>query len=250
MQNVEMLVRYYSLASGLANAGSAKSLRWESDFLFGDVDVSAYGFLDIGGGIGLGTFYAACAGATEAVCLEPEAEGSTQGVRKRFAQIAEALGVKNARILDSTFQAFEAEPRTFGTIFLNASVNHLDEPACIEILKSEEARRTYVELFRRMAELTRDGGMIIMSDVSRHNIFPSLGLIHPTMRTIEWHKHQSPRTWADLLRAAGYDDIKITWHTRRRLGAVGRVLLGNPIGAFMTRSRFRILARVARRCGR
>jgi hypothetical protein len=247
MQVDEMLNRYYSVVPGLAKAGSRKSLQWECGFLFGDVDVSGYGFLDIGGGIGLGSFYAACAGATEVVCLEPEAEGSTHGVRKEFASIAEALGVENARIVDSTFQAFEAEPGTFGVVFLNASVNHLDEPACIDILKSEEARNTYIGLFRRMAELTRDDGAIIISDVSRHNVFPALGLKHPTMRTIEWHKHQSPRTWARLLRAAGYGDIKITWHTRRRLGGFGRALLGNSAGAFMTRSRFRIRATVTPR---
>ncbi len=243
MQTGGMLDRYYSSIPTLCRTGSKESLIWECDFLFKDVDLSGSGFLDIGGGVGLGSFYAACAGATEVVCLEPEAEGSTHGVRQEFAKIAQALSVNNAQLVDSTFQAFEAEPGRFGTVFLNAAVNHLNEPACIDVLRSEEARGVYVGLFRQMAELTRENGVIIISDVSRHNVFPTLGLRNPIMPTIEWHKHQSPRTWARLLVAAGYTNIKIAWHTPRPLGIAGRALLGNSAGAFLTRSRFRILAR-------
>jgi hypothetical protein len=243
VQDDGTLDHYYSVVIKSQDGFAEKSLKWECDFLFGDTDLSGSGFLDIGGGIGLGSFYAACAGATEVVCLEPEADGSSHGMRDDFARLSEALGVSNVHLVNSTFQEYKSEPERFGTVFLNASVNHLDEPACMDILKSEEARKTYIGLFRRMAELTTDNGAIIISDVSRHNVFPALGLTNPVMRTIEWHKHQSPLTWAKLLREAGYGDIKITWHTPRPFGSVGRVLFGNSVVAFLTRSRFRVLAR-------
>lgn len=245
MQVGGTLDRYYSVIPKFMNGLAKESLKWECDFLFGDADLSGCGFLDIGGGVGLASFYAACAGATEVVCLEPEAEGSTHGVHDDFAKLREALGVDNVQLVDSTFQAFRAEPGTFGVVFLNASVNHLDEPACVDILKSEKVRGTYIELFRQMAELTSDNGLVIISDVSRHNVFPTFGLTNPAMPTIEWHKHQSPRTWARLLLAAGYGHVKITWYTPRPFGRAGRILFGNSAAAFLTRSRFRLLARKA-----
>lgn len=238
-----MLDSYYSKVPTIVKSCTKENLIWECNFLFGDVNLSGCQFLDIGGGAGLASFYAACAGASEVICLEPESDGCTQGIRRDFDEISSALGTNNTHLVNSTFQAYEAKSKKFGAVFLNASINHLDEPACVDILTSNDARNTYISLFRRMADLTQDNGLIIASDVSRHNVFSFLGLKNPIAPTIEWHKHQSPSTWAKLLREAGYEDIKITWYTPRRLGAAGRVLLGNAAIACMMMSRFRVLAR-------
>ena len=47
--------------------------------------------MDIGAGNGLFSFYAACMGAKDVLCLEPEAEGSRADVRTHFRKVLSHL---------------------------------------------------------------------------------------------------------------------------------------------------------------
>jgi hypothetical protein len=57
---------------------------------------------------------------------------------------------------------------------------------------------------------------------------------------IEWHKHQPPEVWRGLAEAAGFRYCCTQWSTPSVLGSVGRVLLGNRIGAYLTLGAFRL----------
>ena len=57
---------------------SSKSrLKFQMDMLFRGVDLKDKKVLDIGGGYGLFSLYAASRGAKKVICLEPEADGCT-----------------------------------------------------------------------------------------------------------------------------------------------------------------------------
>ena len=70
---------------------SARRLRFYTSWLFRNADFTGRRVLDVGGGSGIMTLYAAASGASTAVCLEPQ--GST------INALAAELGVAHAEQL-------------------------------------------------------------------------------------------------------------------------------------------------------
>jgi 2-polyprenyl-3-methyl-5-hydroxy-6-metoxy-1,4-benzoquinol methylase len=222
----------------------AESLQRYLEFFLGDVSFPGKNILDIGGGDGLFSLYAATQGARRVVCLEPEADGCTAGVRERLSGMAATTGVSGITLRSETLQEFMPSPGTrFDVVIMHNSVNHLDEQACMSLQENESARARYRSLFVKLARLTLPGGALLLSDASRHNLFPLLGLRHPISRTIEWHKHQSPGTWGALLSECGFEAPQVTWSAYNRMGPVGWRLFANSIGAFLLSSHFRLRMR-------
>jgi len=215
-----------------------KNLCFRLDMLFGGIDFKNKRVLDIGGGHGLYSFYAACRGAKTVVCLEPEAEGSFSGVVEKFHKLQGLLKCDNARMVPVTFQAFESGGATFDVILLHNSINHLDEAACIGLLADAGSRAAYQEIFAKIASLSNKGARLIIHDCSRYNLFALLGLRNPLVPNVEWHKHQSPEVWANMLTDAGFANPTIRWPSFSTLGHWGRILLGNKIMAFCLTSHF------------
>lgn len=75
---------YYALMVQEKLHKNQRRLRLYAETIFNGVDFSGARVLDIGGGGGLYSFYAAVNGAKEVVCLEPESDGSTTGVKAKF----------------------------------------------------------------------------------------------------------------------------------------------------------------------
>lgn len=200
--------------------------------LYGAVDLRGKSLLDVGGGGGLVAFYAALSGAQNVVCLEPTAAGSSGGNQERFEQIRKRTGAEarfvNARLEDWT------EPSD--VVVLNNVINHLDEDTCMRLHRDGEARKTYSSLLERIRDLTR--GCLVVADCSRRNLWGDLHLPNPFSPNIEWHKHQSPRLWAEMLEGIGLITIRLIWNAPARLGAVGQTVLGNRVGGYCTNSHF------------
>jgi SAM-dependent methyltransferase len=215
-----------------------RNLIFHQRWLFEGVDFENRTMLDIGAGAGLNGFYAACRGAREVICIEPEADGSTPGAQERFLRLKKRLGVDNIRFEPAFFQSYEAGDRKFDIILLHNSVNHLDESACVDLLTDDAARTRYRRIFEKIAALAQPGATLILCDCSRYNFFAALGLRNPVMPTIEWEKHQAPEIWAELLGEAGFEEPRIRWSSFNRLGAVGERVLGNKLAAYFLKSHF------------
>ncbi len=183
--------------------------------------------LEIGGGAGWVSLYARCSGASRVVCLEPEMAGSSRGFGLMFERLADRIGVDRIRLESVTLQEFNAVGEQFDVILMHNSINHLDEDACIGILRDPSARRRYRAIFDKIGQLAAAGATLVAADCSRYNFFAMLGLKNPVARSIEWDKHQSPGTWARLLRESGFDRPRIRLSSFNRLGRAGRLLLGN-----------------------
>ncbi|GMV97050.1 MAG: hypothetical protein AMXMBFR83_14090 [Phycisphaerae bacterium] len=208
--------------------------------LFGGIDLAGKRFLDIGCGNGRFCLWAAIRGAAEVVGLEPSVEGSRGGAAVRqFREFVARLRLDNVRIEEVTLQDFIQPGRTWDVVLLHAAVNHLDEPACIRLLEDEAARETYRGLFRKIRELMAPGGKLVIMDCARRNLFGDLGWRNPFVPTIEWHKHQQPKTWAALLLESGFREPRISWLTSGYSLALGR-LARNRLWAYCTRSSFRL----------
>jgi SAM-dependent methyltransferase len=236
-QNTDDFLDALVTAGLYSNKGNLKMML---DTLFSGINFTNKKFLEIGGGTGLCSFYAAYRGASKVVCLEPEEDGSTQGVVNKFNSLNNKLTNNTVRLKSETFQTYSNEGELFDVLLLHDSINHLNEEACINILKDDAARLIYKKLFTKMWSILNSGAIIIICDCSRHNFFNSLGMPNPFIPMIEWQKHQAPETWIKLLREVGFINPSTEWSSFNSLRQAGKFLLGNKIMAYFLLSHFRI----------
>lgn len=209
-------------------------------YIFGDNALSGKNVLDIGGGSGLLTIFAATLGA-DATCLEPEFDGSSNGMIESFYRLRKDLHFVSGRaeLRKTTFQDFNPD-QVYNIIVLANSVNHLDEDATKNISRDKIARVRFIEMFRKMYFMTEPGGRLIITDCDRRNFFNDLGMKSPFMPTIEWEKHQSPYSWLALLSEVGFSEPSIKWSSPNSLGWLGRLLFSNRLVAYFLFSHFRL----------
>lgn len=214
------------------------SLLFQMRSLYGDIDFRDKTILDIGGGSGIHSFYAACCGAKKVLCLEPECSGSSKGVIDQFRELSEVLGYENVEIEPISLQELECGSKRFEIVMLHNSINHLDEEACINLLRDSRAKSVYQEIFAKIFGLCTEGARIIICDCSRHNVSALFGVRNPLAPGIEWHKHQTPETWANMLGDAGFVNPGIRWSSPNRFRRWGRALFGNRCMAYFFSSHF------------
>lgn len=222
---------------------SKGNLKFYLNGLFENVDLSQKEVLDIGGGKGLVSLYAAVKGARRVVCLEPEEDGSRNGMISGYhnlrKELPESLPVEllPLRLQDYLQQASSGK---YDVVILNSSINHLDENACIHLRDADASYRTYVTIFKNVSRIMKDGGILIATDVSCKNFFNDIHVKNIFVPTIEWHKHQKPGTWAAVLKDAGFKNPKVKWPSLNRLRTPGRLLTANSFMSYLTRSYFQL----------
>ena len=239
----QLLDRFFETASTHKLFSSRDNLEFYLDYIFKDIEFTDRTMLDVGGGNGIFSFYAACKGASRVVCLEPEADGSSSGVTGTFLEVRRLLGLDSCVTqLPVPLLGYGEPDCRFDIILLHNSINHLDEQACMDLLRSEDARQKYAAIFRRLASLMKPSGEIIIADCSRYNLFNSLGVKNPFVPQIEWEKHQAPSHWAALLAETGFHPLATRWSSFNRAGHIGKAILGNRLGAFVSTSHFCLTA--------
>lgn len=206
--------------------------------LFRGVAFRGKTMLDIGSGVGIYSSFAAYAGAKRVVCLEPEDDGGRDDAIKKATALANALALKQILICSKRIQDFDSRDENFDIILLHASINHLDENACINLRNNKDSVKKYLEIFKKIYKLSNKGARIIITDCSRYNFFALLNIKNPFAKNITWQKHQSPYLWAELLQKAGFVNPKIYWISPSKLGKLGKVLLDNRIISYFINSKF------------
>src|SRR5688572_12864712 len=220
-----------------------ENLRFYLNNIFENVELAQKEVLDVGGGRGLLTFYAAVKGAKKAVCLEPEQDGSTNGMIKGYydlrMEFPETLPVELHTLrLQEYLQQTDSE--MYDVVIMHNSINHLDEEACVDLLKNENCYRRYLSIFKNVCRIMKKNGVLIATDASRNNFFNDVGMKNIFTPTIEWHKHQQPGTWVSLLKEAGFRNAEVKWLSPNRLGRPGQFVLGNYFMSYLTKSYFKM----------
>jgi len=241
MENKDLINRFFELAVTEWGYYTAEKVQFRISNFLGDVYLDGKAALDIGCGTGLMSIYAACKGAAAVIGLEPEEAGTTSGYLKEFNKMVTTLGLTTATGLSQTLQEFDPQGQLFDLVLMDSSINHLEEEACIHLQNSPEARNRYLEIFNKISSLMKSGGIVIIRDCSRYNFFAALGIKNPLCPVIEWHKHQSPKFWADLMGQCGFTNPKIEWPLLTpKLQAVRKIVC-TQIGAYFLRSSFRLV---------
>jgi 2-polyprenyl-3-methyl-5-hydroxy-6-metoxy-1,4-benzoquinol methylase len=234
---------FYDLMVSKKMYSGKSRLKFYLNNLFENVNFTDKEVLDVGGGRGLLSFYAAAEGAKRAICLEPEVDGSRNGMINAYNEIRSELPDSlPVNLLPLTLQDYlkQTSPDSFDVIIMHNSINHLDEEACIHLLDNEDCYNRYVAVFKNVYRIMKKNSTLIITDVSRHNFFNDIGMKNIFGPTIEWHKHQQPKTWAALLNEAGFKDASIHWLTPNRLGNTGKLLMDNYFISYLTRSYFKM----------
>lgn len=229
-------IRWLELAKKYRGPG-----RWDRFYerLLGDIDLQGKSVLDIGGGVGLAATYALTRGARRATLLEPEAAGSRNLFTERADIIRAELAFEDCLdIRTATLQDFDGTGSPFDIAILEASINHLDEEAVMSLLNDNAALARYNAIFSKLASLLRPDAHIVISDCARRNFFGDFRLRNPFVPTIEWQKHQQPKTWIKLLRKHGFDNARVHWGVHSTLGLSGRLLLDNAFAFYFLSSYF------------
>ena len=220
------------------NGERAANVRFYCDYLFDEIPLRGKTMLDVGAGDGRYSFYAACLGAQRVIGLEPEVEGSRTGMHERFERARSLLGPQTVDLEPTRLQDYDPRGETFDVLLLHDSVNHLDEAACVRLRDDPTAREIYRVLFEKLARLSSPNGRLVVTDCSNENLFARLGVKNPVAPTIEWHKHQRPELWAEMLADVGFRGPRIRWTSFNRLRSLGQELLGNRLAAYCLTSHF------------
>jgi SAM-dependent methyltransferase len=241
--NADVMNRFLDSAIRLGVYSNKKNLKRHLDYLFDGIDLQKKYLLDVGGGAGLLTVYAAIRGA-DSVCVEPEGDGSTGGVAGKFLQLKKAVDPElHADLVVGSIQNYLSVPRSFDVVIIANAINHLNEEACIHLLDDPSAQAEYESIFRAFFRSLNPGGWLVATDCSKSNFFNDIGAKSPFMPDIEWQKHQSPSTWDRLLQRVGFAPARVQWSSPNTLGSPGRFVLGNRIAAYFLLSHFRLAAR-------
>jgi glycosyltransferase involved in cell wall biosynthesis len=210
------------------------------NYLFDGVDFKNKRVLDIGGGSGVFSLYAAHCGASEIICLEPDAEGSNVTENDFFCNIREKFHLNNVELKSLSLQQFDVYREKFDVIILHNSINHLNESACMSLNTSEDSKQTYKSLLEKCYLLSQKGSNLVICDCSNMNFFNRIGLKNPFVPMIEWDKHQPPELWIELLEEVGFVSPEVSWSSFNKLRSVGQFFLSNKLMAFFTTSHFRL----------
>jgi SAM-dependent methyltransferase len=207
--------------------------------IFKNIDFQEKRMLDIGGGSGIFSYYAAIMGAQECVILEPAANGSQTDILEKYSALQNNLKLNDqVKIENKTFQAFNSPNNYFDIILLHNSINHLDEAACSTLHVEEDAQKKYKEIIIKIKNITNFKGTVIITDCSRYNFFSLLKVKNPFAPMIEWNKHQSPEIWKYLLSEVGFSHTKIRWLSFRQLRQIGKIFFANKITSYFLNSHF------------
>jgi len=213
---------------------SKEKLRFNLENLFKGIDLKGKTVLDIGGGYGIHSFYAACMGADDVICLEPLDEGSSEFAIEKFHIIQNHLGMDQVSLQTLTFQEFDPDGKLFDLILLNYSINHLDESACITLIDNQNSRKKYEQIASKLSSIAKQGATLIVCDCSNHNFFGDLGIRNPFAPTIEWHLHHPPDVWIDIIKNTGFTNPNIEWTSFGEFRKIGKLILGyKPVSYFL-----------------
>jgi len=209
--------------------------------VFDGVPIKGSSVLDVGGGNGMISYYAAAAGASSVVCLDPLDAGSNEAMECQYESFVKRVGGPVSKIRER-FQDLKPD-HPYDVVLVHNAVNHLDEDAC-QRLPDDDAWQSYREIFRSLRSLVAPGGWLIMADCARRNLWGDIHLPNIFSPTIEWHIHQQPKMWDKLLVESGFQPGRIRWNALSKLHKPGQILLGNRVGAYLTNSHFILTSHV------
>lgn len=220
-------------------AKTGKALKRYLFYFFGTCIFNEKTYLDVGGGSGILSFWIAINGGY-AVCLEPSTDGSSLNSFRKIKRLKRAFVLHNKQFVykKCTFQNFSTTKK-FNYILFSNSINHLNEKKIVKLRTNLKSKEYYIKIFKKMYFLLKKNGRVIITDCSCHNFFSLIKIKNPFAPSIEWKKHQDPKTWLSIATKAGFKLEKKSWSPPFSFGYAGKIFCNKITNYFYT-SHFRI----------
>tara|TARA_R110002049_G_scaffold285698_2_gene466843 strand:+ start:63165 stop:63971 length:807 start_codon:yes stop_codon:yes gene_type:complete len=216
------------------------------DRLFGSIDLQGKRVLEIGSGRGLISLYCALQGASQVVSLEPEMEGSTQGVLQTHQNRARELELSNVEVRRDDFNESRFDDEQFDVIVMIAVLNHLHETTD-NASSDGESRRQFTNIAGQLHRILKPGGVAIATDACRYSLWTQARRLgYPrqlclAQRTINWKIHQQPAVWSSIFTDAGFSRCDIRYPIPFRLRHLSPILT-NRVANWALSGEFILLA--------
>jgi SAM-dependent methyltransferase len=236
------IAKFRSLLLAEPSGYTYDRLTFRMQQLLGGLPVRGKRVLEIGAGTGSMSIWLALNGAAHVMALEPEVAGASHGVAVEFERRITNIGLTNLAFLPSKIDDAPFPAGAFDIVLSYNSVNHLYETRS-DLNRAPHDRECFTKIFRDLHQLLARGGAAIIADCSRRNLFGELGVTHPIagQRSIEWALHQTPQTWINVMRDAGFKRFDLHWYVPYALRRVS-VLADNALFAWLTLSHFTVRA--------
>jgi len=207
----------------------------KATFLFKDIPLEGRRVIDIGCGTGTFALWAAVHGAKYVLGIEPESAGGTGGTLERFQSIIADLELEDqVEAKDLLLQDLPVPEERFDVCVMYNVINHLDEEAVAHLHEDWAAVKRYLHILQHLRQIMTANGLLIVADCARSNFWPAVGLKPPLARTIEWKKHQNPKTWIDIFSRVAFHCQDLRWSPIYPLGR----FCANRLFQYFTRSHF------------
>lgn len=204
---ISALLKYKSPERYIARAG----------FIFDGMNLQGKRVLEIGCGKGALLAWAALHGASSVLGLEPEEDGAVNGGYRVLEKVISTLGMDSVSIRANKFDDCTFS-ELFDVVVLHNVINHLDEQAVVDLDVNPSSYSVFLGIVKKIRAVTAQGGVLILADAARSNLWGDLGARSPFAKTIEWTKHQNPATWQKLFEQAGFQFLDLRWSHLYPLG--------------------------------
>lgn len=222
---------YFAIVEAEGVQRSLPNFKFYLNYLFRDVSFTGKSVLDIGSGSGYMGFYAACRGASELVCLEPETDGANPTLNKIFSQFQSRLPDAEVVKFPQTIQDYQGK-KSFDMILMHNSINHVIE-GCPDLRRDPMLQERARQVFAKVFGLCKRGACLLIVDNSRYHAFQLLGMKHPLVPHVGWRHHETPAFWIDLLKQVGFERKHLRWGSLNTLRGPGRLFMNNSLAAYI-----------------
>ena len=206
-----------------------------SRYVFDGIDLSSKNIADVGGGNGIASFYACVSDPScNSWVVDPIEEGSNSQMMQQYSAFQNRFSCERVRYHRDVIDTLE-HPQMFDILLLHNSINHIVE----DLLGLEQTDLTsFRQRLQSIISRLRVGGVLIVAECGRRNLWGDLGFKSPFSPTIEWKIHKEPEFWREILEPLGVEHLKTTWSARREFGSFGKRFLSNRFAAYVTNSHF------------
>lgn len=206
-------------ASSVKQAGwSMDRLVWRLRDTLRSIEWRGKDVCEVGCGRGDFAFYMALDGARRVVALEPSSAGSSSLKEAILKQRLNTLQLENFTFLPIRLEDYQFEPQSFDLVFGVQVIEHIHETKHV-LSEDPEALAHYQHVFSIFYNMLRSGGVLVLTDCYRHNIWSFLSRykIRPFLSHICWEIHQSPETYKSLAEEAGFERVGVHWRVPYQL---------------------------------